>query len=123
MEGGEFSMLNPAEYKYISTIERQQQHATMPSLPERLVSLIDYFRKYPTCGLAHTGMKKMFDASGMIHESLRDWLGSSMPVGYAFPCFGRHCFARALFFAGETDYQMWLRVARRFEFSCVDKRS
>jgi glycosyltransferase involved in cell wall biosynthesis len=106
-------------------------------LPEMLASQIDCFRKHPTCGLVYTDMK-MFDASGIIHESVRDWLGMSMPVGYVFPelfwetlfcpssvlC-RRECFDEVGLFDDTLrhgdDYQMWLRIARRFELGCVDK--
>jgi glycosyltransferase involved in cell wall biosynthesis len=106
-------------------------------LPQILELQIDYFAKHPSCGLVYTDMT-VFDSSGIIHESVREWLGMNMPTGYVFPqlfwetlfcpssvlC-RRECFDAVGLFDSTLrhgdDYQMWLRVARRFEFGCVDK--
>jgi glycosyltransferase involved in cell wall biosynthesis len=106
-------------------------------LPEKLELQMDYFGRNPQCGLVYTDMA-IFDHSGVVHESVKEWLGMSLPVGRVFPqlfwetLFGsgtvvcrRECFERIGFFDESfplgCDYEMWLRLARRFEFGCVDQ--
>jgi glycosyltransferase involved in cell wall biosynthesis len=106
-------------------------------LPEKLEFQMEYFARHPNYGLVYSDMK-IFDESGIIHESVKQWLGMSMPVGYVFRqlfwdtlfipaavvC-RKACFERAGLFDERLvfceDYEMWLRIARLFEFGCVDK--
>ncbi len=105
-------------------------------LPEKLQLQMEYIVEHPDCGLVYTDMK-IFNESGIVHESVKEWLGMTLPTGRIFPqlfwetLFGsgtvvcrRACFEEVgLFdetFQIGSDYEMWLRMARRFEFGCVD---
>lgn len=104
---------------------------------EKLALQMNYFDRHPECGLVYSDMQ-IFDRSGVVHASVKQWLGMQLPTGRVFPqlfketLFGsgtvvcrKECFEKAGCF-DETftvgcDYEMWLRLARNYEFGCVDK--
>jgi len=106
-------------------------------LPDKLKFQMDYFEKHPEVALVYSDMK-LFDETGIVHESVKEWLKMSPPSGYVF----RELFAETLFGSGTvilrkacvervgffdeaflvgSDYEMWLRMARHFKFGYVDK--
>jgi len=106
-------------------------------LPDKLKFQMDYFEKHPEVALVYSDMK-LFDETGIVHESVKEWLGMSPPSGYVFPelftetlfgsgtvIFRKACVDQVGFFDESflvgSDYEMWLRMARHFEFGYVDK--
>jgi glycosyltransferase involved in cell wall biosynthesis len=106
-------------------------------LPDKLEVQMDYFEQHPEVALVYSDMK-LFTETGIIHESVKEWLGMSLPSGYVFPqlfaetlfgsgtvVFRKTCVEQVGFFDESflvgSDYEMWLRMARRFRFGCVDK--
>jgi len=105
-------------------------------LPNKLTLQMDYFGKHPEVDLVYTDMKQ-FNENGIVHESIKEWLKMSPPSGYVFPqlfaetlfgsgtvVFRKSCVEKAgffdeTFFVG-SDYEMWLRMARHFQFGYVD---
>ena len=106
-------------------------------LPDKLKFQMDYFEKHPEAALVYSDMK-LFDETGIVHESVKEWLRMSPPSGYVFP----ELFAETLFGSGTvifrkvcveqvgffdesflvgSDYEMWLRMARHYEFGYVDR--
>ena len=106
-------------------------------LPEKLELQMEYFARHPEVALVYSDMA-IFDETGILHESVKDWLKVSMPSGFVFP----QLFAETLFGSGTvvfrkssiekvgyfdetffvgSDYEMWLRMARYFKFGYVDK--
>src|SRR5215467_12464584 len=106
-------------------------------LPDKLKIQMDYLEKHPEVALVYSDMK-IFDETGIVHESVKEWLKMSPPSGYIF----RELFAETLFGSGTvifrkacidqvgffdetflvgSDYEMWLRMARHFKFGYVDK--
>jgi glycosyltransferase involved in cell wall biosynthesis len=106
-------------------------------LPNKLRLQMDYFDKHPEVALVYTDMKQ-FDENGIVHESIKEWLEMSPPSGYVFPqlfaetlfgsgtvVFRKSCVEKAGFFDESffvgSDYEMWLRMARHFQFGYVDE--
>jgi len=106
-------------------------------LPDKLKFQMDYFEKHPEVALVYSDMK-LFDETGIVHQSVKEWLGMSPPCGYIFPelftetlfgsgtvFFRKACVDQVGFFDESflvgSDYEMWLRMARHFEFGYVDK--
>lgn len=106
-------------------------------LPDKLQLQIDFLRQHPDYALVYTDMS-MFDEAGVIHESVKQWLGMTLPRGWIF----RQLFAETLFAADSVmvrrqclervgnfdtsllsgeDYHMWLRLARRYQFGYIDQ--
>src|SRR5690349_6589968 len=106
-------------------------------LPEKLAMQVDYFRAHPECGLVYTDMK-LFDGTGILQESVKQWLHMDPPSGWIFPqlfaetlfaadavMFRKKCLDRVGNFdeslrCGE-DYHLWLRFARHFRIGYLDK--
>lgn len=106
-------------------------------LPEKLELQMDYLEKRAEVGLVYSDMK-IFDQHGIVRESVKEWLKMSPPSGYIFPqlfaetlfgsgtvVFRKACIEKVglfdeTFFVG-SDYEMWLRMARHFQFGYLDK--
>ncbi len=106
-------------------------------LPEKLAMQVDYFRAHADCGLVYTDMK-LFDETGILQESVKQYLHMDPPSGWIFPqlfaetlfaadavMFRKKCLDRVGNFeerlgCGE-DYHMWLRFSRHFRIGYLDK--
>ena len=106
-------------------------------LPDKLNLQMNYFDNHPEVALVYSDMK-FFDETGIVHESVKEWLKMSPPSGHIFPqlftetlfgsgtvifrkaCVDRVGFFDELFLVG-SDYEMWLRMARHFQFGYVDR--
>jgi glycosyltransferase involved in cell wall biosynthesis len=106
-------------------------------LPEKLRLQMDLFEAHPEYSLVYTDMTT-FNDTGVLVESVRSSRGRVYRSGRIFP----HLFQETLFGSGSvvfrkscietvggfdesffigSDYEMWLRMARHFEFGYVDK--
>ncbi|MGB8543309.1 MAG: glycosyltransferase [Candidatus Acidiferrales bacterium] len=106
-------------------------------LPDKLQLQMEYFVAHPECKVVYTDMMT-FDSSGILVESVRASRGRIYQSGKIFP----YLFRETLFGSGSvvfskdccdtvglfdesflvgSDYEMWLRMARYFEFGYVDK--
>jgi glycosyltransferase involved in cell wall biosynthesis len=106
-------------------------------LPDKLQLQMDYFASHPECSLVYTDMTT-FNENGILVESVRAFYGRVYRSGKIFP----HVFRETLFGSGSvafrkdccekvgyfdesfligSDYEMWLRMSRHFEFGFVDK--
>jgi glycosyltransferase involved in cell wall biosynthesis len=105
--------------------------------PDKLAVQMEYFDKNQSCDLVYSDMKT-FDDEGVIEESVKKRFNIIFPRGNIFrqlfreTLFGsgsvvlrKRCFETIGFF-DETllvgsDYEMWLRIARRFEVGYIDR--
>jgi glycosyltransferase involved in cell wall biosynthesis len=106
-------------------------------LPDKLELQMEYFRNHPQCDLVYTDMMT-FDDQGVIECSVRASRARVYSSGKIFP----RLFRETLFGSGSvvlrkaaaeqaggfdetffvgSDYEMWLRMSRSFEFGYVDK--
>jgi glycosyltransferase involved in cell wall biosynthesis len=106
-------------------------------LPDKLQLQMEYFRTHPQCDLVYTDMMT-FDDQGIIECSVRSSRARVYSSGKIFP----QLFRETLFGSGSvvlrkaaaekaggfdetffvgSDYEMWLRMSRSFEFGYVDK--
>lgn len=106
-------------------------------LPEKLKLQTGYLREHPDYALVYTDMS-MFDEAGILHPSVKQWLGMTLPSGWIF----KQLFAETLFAADSVmirreylqrvgsfdeslrsgeDYHMWLRLARHYQFGYIDR--
>ncbi len=106
-------------------------------LPDKLQLQMKYFAAHPECKVVYTDMMT-FDSSGVLVQSVRASRGRIYQSGKIFP----YLFRETLFGSGSvvfrkdccdivglfderflvgSDYEMWLRMARYFEFGYVDK--
>ena len=106
-------------------------------LPDKLQLQLDYLLRHPDYALVYTDMG-MFDETGVLQPSVKQWLGMTLPSGWIF----RQLFAETLFAADSVlvwrqclqsmggfdesllsgeDYHMWLRLARHYQFGCIDR--
>jgi glycosyltransferase involved in cell wall biosynthesis len=106
-------------------------------IPGKLELQMNYFDEHPEVGLVYSDLT-LFNESGVVQESVNAWLNLSAPSGYIFPrlfaetlfgsgtvIFRKACLERTgpfdeRFFVG-SDYEMWLRMARFFQFGYVDR--
>ena len=106
-------------------------------LCEKLQLQMGYLESHPEYALVYSDMKT-FDQTGIIHESVKTWLGMSPPSGWIFKelfwetlfaadatVFAKECVDTVGLFdesleAGE-DYHMWLRIARHYQIGYLDK--
>lgn len=105
--------------------------------PDKIRLQMDYFESHAECGLVYTDMA-IFDETGILDESVRTSRGRSYRSGWIFP----NLFMETLFGSGSvvcrkkcieevggfdekfligSDYEMWLRMARHFQFGFVDR--
>ena len=106
-------------------------------VPQKLELQMEYFRQRPGCALVYSDMST-FDDRGIVDTSVKERFRVNLPSGRVF----RALFMRSLFgpgtvvfrkecldkvgyfdeslFIGE-DYDMWLRIARHFDFGVVDQ--
>jgi glycosyltransferase involved in cell wall biosynthesis len=106
-------------------------------LPEKLRAQMEQFEVHPEYGLVYTDMMT-FNESGILVESVRASRGRVYCSGRIFPqlfqetlfgsgsvVFRKACIETAGVFDESfligSDYEMWLRMARYFEFGYVDK--
>jgi len=106
-------------------------------LPDKLELQMQYLQTHPECELVYTDMMT-FDDQGIIEKSVRTSRGRVYCSGKIFP----QLFRETLFGSGSvvfrktaaekvggfdetflvgSDYEMWLRMSRSFEFGYVDK--
>lgn len=106
-------------------------------LAEKLRLQIEYFEAHPEIGLVYTDMTT-FDDAGVLDKSVRISRRRTFHSGKIFPFLFREvlfCPSSVVFrktcaekvggfdesFLIGCDYEMWLRMARRFEFGYVDR--
>jgi len=106
-------------------------------MPDKLELQLQYLKTHPNCDLVYTDMMT-FDDQGIIEHSVRAARGRVYCSGKIFP----QLFRETLFGSGSvlfrkeaaekvggfdetflvgSDYEMWLRMARHFDFGYVDK--
>lgn len=106
-------------------------------VPEKLRLQMEYFDQHPACGLVYSDMKT-FDQTGIIEESVKASRNLTLPSGSIFSqlwaetlfqtssvVIRKECFDTAGLFdtmlrMGD-DYEIFLRIARHYEFGCVDQ--
>ena len=105
-------------------------------LADKLQLQMDFWQSHPQYSLIYSDMK-IFDETGILHESVKAWLNMSPPSGWIFS----ELFAETLFACDATlflkacidrvglfdetlavgeDYNMWLRMARHFQMGYLD---
>jgi glycosyltransferase involved in cell wall biosynthesis len=106
-------------------------------MPDKLELQMDYFAAHPECALVYTDMMT-FNENGILTKSMRASRGRVYRSGKIFPyvfretlfgsgsvVFRRDCCETVGYFDESfligSDYEMWLRMARHFEFGYVDK--
>ena len=106
-------------------------------VPNKIQRQMEYLESHPTCGLVYSDMKT-FDDGGIIEESVKVSRNLMMPSGHIFP----QMFAETLFQTSSVlvrrscvdavggfdeslrmgdDYELFLRLAHRFELGYVDE--
>ena len=106
-------------------------------LPDKLEMQLAYFAQHPDCALVYTD-GTMFDEDGITAPSIREHFRLTFPSGDIYPqlfretlfgsgsvVFRKSCLEKVGWFDEKlligSDYDMWLRIARRFEVGYVEK--
>jgi glycosyltransferase involved in cell wall biosynthesis len=106
-------------------------------MPDKLELQMEYLHRHPSCYLVYADMST-FDDNGIVDASVKARFRVTLPTGRVF----RHLFMRSLFGPGTvvfrkecvekvgyfdeslfvgSDYDMWLRISRHFDFGVIDQ--
>jgi len=105
--------------------------------PNKLQLQLDYLQRHANCALVYADMRT-FDDKGIIDASVKERFRITLPAGRIFSAlftrslfgpgtvvFRKDCVEKVGYFDESlfvgSDYEMWLRMARHFDFGVVDQ--